>query len=374
MPNGEAKSSSGVERVSTLELFFDLVFVFAITQVSHLFGEAHGALDFVRAVLVLAVVWWMYGGYAWLTSNVGTDRLLNRVLLLCGMAGFLLIALRIPTVAGRHGLTFGLAYLLVVLVHAALFTHAPNSSARAILGVLPFNLLLAGAVVASGLVRESWNWIPWVVAGVAIIATTTARREREFQLSPTHFVERHGLVILIALGESVVATGAGAAELPVGLPLVGWVVLGLALAAALWWTYFDGDDSRAEHAMIRSTGAERARLAVHAYYYAHLVMIAGIVIAAAGVHEAIADVTHSANAAVWLLSGGVALYLAGSAAYRRMLDIGSATPRLIAAAGALGTAPIGSVTGGLLQLAGVVVILIVMLGVERRSYQSLPAT
>ena len=365
MPNDESASGVGVARVSTLELFFDLVFVFAITQVSHLFGEAHGALDIGRAVLVLAVVWWMYGGYAWLTSNVGTERTIARSLLLCGLAGFLVIALRIPAVAGRHGAAFGVAYLVVVLIHAALFTHAPNSSARAILGVLPFNVLLAIAVLVSGLVPAEWNWIPWAMGGAAIVATTAARRERGFQMSPSHFVERHGLVVLIALGESVVAIGGGAADLPVGFLLVAWVVIGLALAAALWWSYFDGDDERAEHAMIRASDAERTRLGIYAYYYAHLFMIAGIVIVAAGVHEAVAHLHQPAAANAWLISAGVAVYLGGAAAYRRLLRIGPARARVVAAIVALGIVPVAEMTGSLLQLVLVVALLVAMLVAER---------
>ena len=365
MPNDDPESGSGVTRVSTLELFFDLVFVFAITQVSHLFGEAHGALDIGRAVLVLAVVWWMYGGYAWLTSNVGTERTIARALLLCGMAGFLVIALRIPAVAARHGAALGVAYLVVVLIHAALFTHAPNSSARAILGVLPFNLLLAIAVLASGLVPPQWNWIPWAIGGAAIVATTAARRERGFQMSPRHFVERHGLVVLIALGESVVAIGGGAADLPVGFWLVAWVVIGLALAAALWWSYFDGDDERAEQAMTRASDVERTRLGIYAYYYAHLFMIAGIVIVAAGVHEAVAHLHEPAAANAWLISAGVAVYLGGAAAYRRLLGIGPALARVVAALVALGIVPVAEMTGSLLQLVLVVAVLVAMLVVER---------
>jgi low temperature requirement protein LtrA len=362
-----AERSAPVARVSTLELFFDLVFVFAITQLSHVFGHAHSAVEFLRAFLVLAVVWWMYGGYAWLTSNVRTDRLTNRLLLLCAMAAFLVIALRIPAVAGRHGIALGAAYLVAVFVHAALFTHAPNSSARAILAILPFNLVLGLLALASGLVSEAWNWVPWAGAGLAIVATTAARRERDFHLSPTHFVERHGLVVLIAIGESVVATGGGAAELPVGLALVTAVVLGLALAAALWWSYFDRDDSRAEHAMSRASGSERARLAIYGFYYAHLVMIAGIVIAAAGVHEALAELDHPATAAVaWLVSGGVALYLIGNASFRRRLRLGDARPRSVAAALVLGAAPLGLFLGSLVQLAVVVLIVAGALVVEQR--------
>jgi low temperature requirement protein LtrA len=366
MPEQSSKSSEGVVRVSTLELFFDLVFVFAITQVSHLFGEAHRALDLVRAVLVLAVVWWMYAGYAWLTSNVSTERFIVRVLLVCAMVAFLIIALRIPKVAEHHGVAFGLAYLAVVLIHTALFTHAPNSSARAILGILPFNLLLAIAVLASGIVSETWNWIPWAIAGGAILTTTWARREREFHLSPSHFVERHGLVVLIALGESVVAIGTVATDIPVGWWLVAWVVIGVALAAALWWTYFDGDDERAEHAMRHSSGADRARLAIQAYYYAHLAMIGGIIMAAAGVHEALGHLEQPEHASVWLISVGVAVYLLGAGAFRWLLHIGPAWQRFVAGALALGTMPVGEWSGSFPQLAFVVLVLAGMLVVEHR--------
>ena len=356
-----------VTRVSTLELFFDLVFVFAITQVSHLFGHAHGAIDFARAFFVLTVVWWMYGGYAWLTSNVGTVHLLNRVLLLTAMAAFLMIAIRIPTVAGKHGVAFGLAYVAVVLVHGALFLRAPNSSAHAILGILPFNLALAVVVLVSGLVPEAWNWIPWVGAGAAIAVTSLTRSVGEFHLSPSHFVERHGLVVLIALGESVVSIGAGAADVPVGWSLLFAIVLGLALAAALWWTYFDRDDVRAEHAMARASGATRARLALYAFYYAHLVMIFGIVLAAAGLHAAVAELHEPAeHASPWMLAGGVAAYLLGSVWFHRLLSIGASLPRLIAAGVALGSAFVGVVAGSLAQLALVVVALMALLFVEGR--------
>ena len=359
--------NASVTRVSTLELFFDLVFVFAITQVSHLFGHAHSAIDFVRAFFLLAVVWYMYGGYAWLTSNVSTTHFVNRLLLLTAMAAFLVIAIRIPAVAGRHGVTLGLAYLVVVLVHGALFLRAPNSSARGIRSILPFNATIAGLVIASGLVRETWNWLPLVGGGVAILAVSFARVERDFQLSPSHFVERHGLVVLIALGESVVAIGAGAADRPVGWTLLFAVVLGLSLAAALWWTYFDRDDVRAEHAMAHATGAHRARLALYAYYHAHLVMISGIVLAAAGVHEAVGELEqHEGGSAAWLMAAGVAAYLAGAALYRWLLKIGPTTPRVTTAVIALGSAFIGMAVGSVAQLSVIVATLIGMLVVERR--------
>jgi len=373
-PATPRRAALPILRVSTLELFFDLVFVFAITQVAHLFGHAHSVVDFVRAFLVLAVIWWMYGGYAWLTSNVGTDRLVHRLLLLCAMAGFLVMALRVPAIAERHGVAFGLAYLLVVIVHTVLFAHAPNSSARAILGILPLNATLAVMVLASGLVSEAWNWVLWVGAAVPILATTFLHRERGFHMSPNHFVERHGLVILIALGESVVVIGTGAADRPMTPALLAAVVLGLALAAALWWAYFDQDDARAEHAMMRADPIERAHLGVYAYYHAHLLMIAGIVIAAAGMEPAIADPAQPTESAPgWLLSSGVALYLIGGALFRRLLHTGSASPRLVAAVVILGLAPLGAVAGSHVQVTTIILALVAMLVVERRASVASPA-
>ena len=355
-------------RVTTLELFFDLVFVFAITQVAHLVGHAHGALDFLRALLVLTVVWWMYGGYAWLTNNVATDRLDHRLLLLLAMAAFLVVALRIPLVAGRHGVAFGLAYLTIVLVHAALFTRAPNASARAIASVLPFNVVLAALIVVSGLVEPAWNWTPLAGAALAIVTTTTARRERGFSVNPSHFAERHGLVVLIALGESVVAIGTGAAGQPLELSLLAAMGLGIALAACVWWTYFDADDTRAEHAMARASGPERATLAIRAYYYAHLVMIGGIVTAAAGMAQVIADASRGAPpAAAWLLSSGIAVYLLGESAFRTTLRIAPARMRLVGAALVFATGPIAARAGSLVQLAIVVAILVLVLTLEHRS-------
>jgi low temperature requirement protein LtrA len=358
-------------RVTTLELFFDLVFVFAITQVAHLVGHAHGALDLLRALLVLTVVWWMYGGYAWLTNNIALDRLVHRLLLLVAMAAFLVVALRIPLVAGRHGVAFGLAYLAIVLVHAALFTRAPNASARAIWSVLPFNFVLAALVAVSGFVTPVWNWTPWAGAALAIVVTTAARRERGFAINPAHFAERHGLVVLIALGESVVAIGTGAAGLPLRWSLLTALGLGIALAACVWWTYFDADDTRGEHAMAHASGPERATLAIRGYYYAHLVMIAGIVTAAAGMAQVIGDASRRAPpAAAWLLSSGIAVYLLGESAFRRVLRIAPARARLVGAALVLATGPIAARAGSLVQLAAVVAILVVVLTLEQRVDES----
>jgi low temperature requirement protein LtrA len=361
-----ASVSTPAMRVSTLELFFDLVFVFTITQVTHLVTDAHGVMDLLRAFLVLAVTWWMYDGYAWLTNNVGTEGTAPRLLLLVGMAGFLVMALATPHEGGRDGLAFGLAYLAVVLVHAGLFMHAPKSSARAMYRVAPFNVAGALLVVAAGLAPARWKSAFWVAALLTLLTPIVLRGDRGFQLRADHFAERHGAIILIALGESVAGLGIGAGDVPVGLPIVRAAVLGLALAAALWWSYFDRDDIRGEDALTRVDAPERARLGLQAYWFAHLLMIVGIVVAAAGLEGVITNVVRPVpSATAWRLATGVAAYLAGEVLFRHVLRLGSVRGRLVAATLAVATAPVGLAVGYIAQLTLLVCLLAGMLTFER---------
>jgi low temperature requirement protein LtrA len=363
-----APVSTPAMRVSTLELFFDLVFVFTITQVTHLVTDAHDVMDLLRAFLVLAVTWWMYDGYAWLTNNVGTEGTAPRLLLLVGMAGFLVMALATRHEATRDGLAFGLAYLAVVLVHAGLFMHAPKSSARAMYRVAPFNVAGALLVVAAGLAPARWNLAFWIAALLTLLTPIVLGGDRGFQLRADHFAERHGAIILIALGESVAGLGIGAGDVPVGLPIVRAAVLGLALAAALWWSYFDRDDIRGEHALTRVDPPERARLSLQAYWFAHLLMIAGIVVAAAGLEGVITNVVRPVpSVTAWRLAAGVAVYLAGEAVFRRVLRLGPLRGRLVTAGLAVATAPIGLAVGYVAQLTLIVLLLTGMLTVERRT-------
>lgn len=362
-------------RVSTLELFFDLVFVFTITQVTHLVTDAHGLTDLVRAFLVLAVTWWMYDGYAWLTNNVGTERTTPRLFLLLGMAGFLIMALATPRVADRDGLAFGVAYLAIVLVHAGLFLHAPNSSARAMYRVAPFNVGGALLIIAAGVAPASWNLALWVAALLTLLTAIVMRGDRGFQLRADHFAERHGAIILIALGESVAGLGVSAGDVAVRLPLVRAALLGLALAAALWWSYFGRDDTLGEHALTHVDPTERARLGLQAYWFAHLLMIAGIVVAASGLEGVIANAVRPVPSVVaWHLAVGVAVYLAGEVLFRRAMGLGPLGGRLVAAALALATAPVGLAIGYVPQLTLLVLLLIGMLSLERMRIGSEAAT
>src|SRR4051812_1660205 len=161
----EAVGGREEARVSTLELFFDLVFVFTITQLTSVLNHRPDGGGLVRVGLMLTVIWWMYGGYAWLTNVVAPDRALYQLLLLSGMAAFLVISLAVPEAFGDSGVWFGVAYVVIVLIHAGLFTRSQRgASGAAILTVAPLNLVAGLAIVAAGIAGGTARWVLWGVA------------------------------------------------------------------------------------------------------------------------------------------------------------------------------------------------------------------
>ncbi|WP_018347931.1 low temperature requirement protein A [Longispora albida] len=357
------------DRVSTLELFFDLVFVFTITQLTTSLVEGMNAAGLLRVLLMLAVIWWMYAGYAWVTNTVVIDNTLRRFMLIIGMSGFLLIGLAIPKAFGDAGVAFGVGYLVVNLVHTFLLAKGQGPRLKQVmLRLAPLNLASALLVLAGGLLpAEPWRYVLWLAAVVLQMSTPYLHRvEQGFAIRSEHFVERHGLVVIIALGESVIAIGVGAAGLPINVPLVAAAVLGLTLAYHLWWAYFGGDDTAAEHAMEHLTNpATRARAALNGFGYAHLPMLLGIVCMSAGVKKAIGHPTdHAYLSGALALAGGVALFLLGEVWFRRVLRIGTLRWRVLGAVAALCTVPVGLTVSALAQLALLPVVMAVMFTLE----------
>jgi len=218
---GRPEQAERVERVSTLELFFDLVFVFTITQLTAVLSDDPTLRGLLRVVLMLGVIFWMYGGYAWMTNAVATDRVARRLLLLGGMAGFLVLALAIPRAFTEGDVAFGVAYLVIVSIHTGLYsrTGVPNT-VRALVRLAPFNLASALLVLAAVMVEGTAAYLLWGAAFVLEWFTPRLAGVGGFRIAPAHFVERHGLVVIVALGESIVAIGIGAAGLP-GRPDAG---------------------------------------------------------------------------------------------------------------------------------------------------------
>jgi low temperature requirement protein LtrA len=317
-------------------------------------------------VLMLGVIFWMYGGYAWLTNAVAVDRAARRLVLLGGMAGYLILALTIPKAFSGDDLAFGLAYLVVVSIHAGLYSRTTvTHTVRSLVRLAPFNLasalLVLGAVVADG----TAVYLLWVAAFALEWVTPLVTGIGGFRVAPAHFVERHGLVVIVALGESIVAIGIGAAGQPVDLALASVAVLGLLLAACLWWAYFGGDDRRAEQALAAVPDDHRAAVAVRAFGYWHLPILLGIIVLAAGLKDAIGHAFEPLDLAhTLLLAGGVAAFLAGDILFRHTLRIGRARHRATAAVLALATIPVGLAASALLQLSALALVLAGSLAAE----------
>ena len=363
-----APSLADTGGVTTLELFFDLVFVFAVTQLTGVVRHGHGLPDLGRAGLILFVLWWMYDGFAWLTNNVATTSTSRRALLLLGMGGFLVIAVAVPDAFGHDGVIFGAAYVGLVVIHGGMFTLAQSRlSARAIWSILPFNLGCALLVLAAGWFTGAADWVLWSAGAAVLVAAMLRRAESGFELRPAHFAERHGLIVIIALGESVVGIGVGAEGQLHEPAVVVTALLGLALAAALWWLYFDRDDERGAEALGGMASAGRARRALFAYSLGILVLVAGIVPAAAGLETAVAHPHGELTAwAAWTMASGVAVYLLGLGMFRRLLHLPGAWVRPAAAVPVLLCALLGVAVGGPAEIAALTVVLAATTALDTR--------
>jgi low temperature requirement protein LtrA len=317
----------GNSRVSTPELFFDLVFVFVVTQLTQLLADHLDLAGAAGVLLLLGVIWWMYSAYAWLTNAIAPNSPMRRGLLLVGMGSFLCVALAVPQAFGAAGWLFGLGYFVVNAVHTGVFAMAGGEGVLRALrgGLAPLNLLSASLVLVGGILTGPWRYGLWALAFAIQIATPYLSPIGGFSLAAGHFVERHGLVVIIALGESIVAIGAGIQGHDLGLGIVFAAVLVLTVLYFMYWVYFGGDDQRAEHALERTADpTRRAYRAVQAFGFAHVPMLFGIVVFATGIKKIIGHPFDEATMGYAVaIAAGVVLYLLGHAAFRLVLGLGS---------------------------------------------------
>jgi low temperature requirement protein LtrA len=327
----ELESEQGV---TALELFFDLVFVFAITQVTRFLYEDPTWLGLAKAMAILMALWFAWTGYAWLGNTAGTDEGAIRGVLLVVMGPLLIASLAVPNAFGKDALAFGIAFFIVRAMHIVAYRILARDNPRLLVvtaglarTILPAGALLAVAGTVSGTARAfCWAAALTIDYGGLLLTGT-----ENWRVQATHFAERHRLIIIIALGESIVALGAGSGEL--GRDVIICALLGIAVAAALWWTYFDVVAVVAERKLREADQAARARMARDSFSYLHLPMVAGIVLFAFGVKTTLAHVhEHLPSVPATALAGGVALYLLALSLLKRR-NIGSFNlPRLVAAA------------------------------------------
>jgi low temperature requirement protein LtrA len=308
------------ERVTPLELFFDLVFVLALTQCTTLIAHDPTWLGVAKGMLVLAVLWWSWGGYAWLTSVVDPEEGAVRLVIFAAMAALLICALSVPGAFGTDALAFACAYGVVRAAHIMLFVLASREDPdlrHSVLGLAVSTALGVALLLAAAFAGGVAQGALWVLAVALDMGGPYLFGADGWKLVPGHFAERHGAIVIIALGESIVAIGIGAREhLDAGI--LAAALLGVVVAAALWWLYFDVVAIAAERRLTRAcAGRERNELARDSYSYLHLPMVAGIALIAVGLKQTLADVGQPLPTvpAAALLGGG-ALYLLAHVAFR----------------------------------------------------------
>ncbi len=332
------------ERVTPLELFFDLVFVLAITQCTALMADDPTWSGVLKGLAVLTVLWWSWVGYAWLTSVLDPEEGAVRLVIFAAMAALLVAALCVPDAFGDLGLTFAIAYGVVRFSQIGLFVIASRDEPelrRSVIGLGIGTSLGVGLLVVASFFDGWAQGLLWAVAIVLDLGEPYLFGVEGWQLHPEHFAERHGLIIIIALGESIVAIGVGA-ETGVDAGVIIAAVVGVAIAAAQWWAYFDVVSIVAVRRLAGlGPGREQNAMARDSYSYLHFLMVAGVVLVALGLKKTLSDVGEPLKlVTATALVGGAALYLLAHLAFR-LRNIGSLNrPRLVAAALLLAVLPL----------------------------------
>ena len=377
-------------RVTPIELFFDLVFVFSLTQVTALMSHNLTGRGIVQGMLVLCLLWWCWVGFAWIGNVLRADEGVGRVAMFGSMGAMFVLALCVPEAfvdlpGGLFGpVVLAITYLLLRLFHLGIFwlagAHDPGLR-RQLLRFLPSLLVSTALLLVASQLEGTAQMLVWVAVLVADYLGTILGGASGWRLnSASHFAERHGLIVIIALGESIVATGSGVSSLPISWPIIVATTVGLALAACIWWAYFDVLAIAAERVLREAEGEVRTRLARDAYSYLHLPMIAGIVLMALGMEHVlkyVGDTSHHelsdplATIPLAAMYGGVALYLLAQVAFKYRNWHTLSAPRLIATAAILLLIPAAAQIPALAALGVVTAVMVALIAFESLTYSEL---
>jgi low temperature requirement protein LtrA len=343
----------GEKRVAPLELFFDLVFVFALTRVTQLMSDEPTWTGLGQGMLVLTALWWAWGAYAWLTNYIAAEEDRERLLMFAVMGAFLVAALAVPQAFGDEALLFAVAYAVARWLHIFIFAEANDDldAAEAIRRLARTALPAPALLIVAAFLDGSAQALVWVLALGIDLAGPFVFGVSGFRVAPAHFAERFSLIVIIALGESIVAIGAGVHG-HIGAGVVGAALLGLVLACALWWAYFDVVALVSERHFREARGDRLVLMARDSYSYLHLPMIAGIVLVALGVKKAIGHVDAPLETVPAVaLFGGVALYYAGHLGFRLRNVRTLNRPRLVALVACLCVIPLSTEVDAIVALA-----------------------
>ncbi len=369
-PDATDVSDEG-KAASTLELFFDLVFVFAFTQVTGFLVEQPTWSGLAQGAAILAAVWWAWVVYSWLTATASAEEAVSeRLVLLGAMGAMVVVALSVPAAFGDTGLMFGVAYFVVRSFHVLLYTlTAPPETRTAVRRVAPGFLGGPALLVIAGIVTGPLVGVLWATALLIDYGIVFVRGVEGFYCEVGHFIERHQLIMIIALGESIVAIGVGVGteQLLSGPLVLLAVLLGFTLIVTLWWLYFDYIILAAGQRLAEVSGHDRTLLARDSYSVLHLPIVGSIIFISLGIEQTLAHLHDPLGiiAAVGLC-GGCALYLLGHNAWRYHDHGTVSVARLVVTAIALVLIPVAVQIPSFTVLTALVVLFVVLAGYETK--------
>jgi low temperature requirement protein LtrA len=343
-------------RVTPRELFFDLVFVFAFTQVATLLADDPTFAGIGRGVLVLGALWWVWTAYAWLTNTVDPEEEVVGAALLIALIAMFVAALVVPGVFDDDGVLFGACFLVVIAMHLTLYALAGRGNPDllgAVLRLAPWTLLGATLILVAGFTDGARIWL-WLAALACTYVGAALSGSRGWRLHPSHLAERYGLVLIIALGEAFISIGIGATGIGIGLGEIAAAILGILVATSLWLAYFDFFSIRGERLLRDLEGPERVALARDVYAYAHLPLIVGIVLFAFAMKTIVGHIGEELDSVgAFALCGGSALYLLTYSAMRMRIlrRVSLSRGRFVAALVLLLVLPLATMVPALAALA-----------------------
>jgi low temperature requirement protein LtrA len=362
----EAANAEEEKRTGYLELFFDLVFVFAFTQVTSLVVEDTSATGLARAALVFALVWWAWSAYAWLTNAIDVDNVGTRLFVFAAMLAAFFVALAVPDAYTDEGVWFATAYFAARVLHVALYVWGVRDDAiqrTAVLRLAPWFLVAPTVVLAGGFADDPWRTSLWTISiAIDVVGTLLAAG---FRVSVAHFVERYGLIVIIALGESIVAIGVAALELERDGVFALAVAVSFAGAAAAWWAYFDSTQVAVERALHAASEEKRGHLARDVFTFFHYPIVFGIILLAVAAKKTLGNPGERlSDAGRTALALGICLFLLGFVLTRYRVIRRIAWERLGAAAAVVAAVLVLDDADALVLLALTVLALVAALAVE----------